>query len=74
MKRLDFQEAVRRLHCTDMADLIDAGAGRFGIDDDMWRSFRANPGNFMIRADDETADIIWGVITEGRPFRGETEA
>ena len=72
MNRLAFQEAVRRLHCIDFDPLVAAGI--MAADDPRWREFRDNPVGFMIRADDETADKLWDLITVGRrPFPGEAE-
>jgi len=71
MKLRDFQEAVRRLHCIDMNDLINAGAFIFLEDQTAWARFRRNPADFLIRADDKTGEALWIAITANRPFRGE---
>ena len=32
------------------------------LDDDRWMRFRYHPHEFLIRADDETARIIWSIV------------
>ena len=32
------------------------------MSDEQWRSFRAAPGDFFVRADDSMADKLWRII------------
>lgn len=61
----EFHNALRIMTSIDFSELVNAGVmvesdarGEFC----KWEKFRADPYRYLIRADDDTADKIWGII------------
>ena len=60
-----FHHRIRILHCLDADELERAGvfdAYTHRETAEVWRSFRDNPCQFFIRADDETARRLWALV------------
>lgn len=57
----EFLNVAKVLNSIDRPELREAQVPTFD-DDRIWKAFRQNPIGVLIRADDETADAIWGVV------------
>jgi hypothetical protein len=66
MTHHQFLNAIKILHSIDMHELVEAGAMQHG-DGATWQAFRSNPCKWLIRADDKTADAIYGIIERRQP-------
>jgi hypothetical protein len=60
MQQRDFLNAMRILTSIDRDEVPF-------LDGPRWHAFRTDPFRFMIRADDKTADAIYGIIERRQP-------
>lgn len=67
MTRQELRNALCILRSIDRYELVEAGVE--GVEpfmdlagDQKWIAFRDDPYTFFIRADDDTAEKIWGII------------
>ena len=58
----EFHNGLRILMNLDFDDLVKAGAFH-EWQADAWQNFRRDPFRSFIRADEETVDIIWDLIS-----------
>ncbi len=54
-----FLNRVRKLHCIDCYQLVDAGVMPKGSEE--WFTFRENPVGWLLRADDDRAAKVWAL-------------
>lgn len=61
MTQSSFENALRILSAIDRHELVMSGVIA-AQDQEAWLRFRANPYRWLIRADDATADRLWGLV------------
>jgi hypothetical protein len=65
MTRLEFRNLICVLRSIDRYELVEAGViGGMDHDTDLfaWTSFQANPYEWFVRADDDTAEKLWRLM------------